>query len=215
MYKKPPFAILLELYINAGTITYVSLSHKTNIICNGSSILRHCALHRKYSLCVLACSKSVCNSQKGGTGGAGSNNCHQPWEKDARFNTNGLYILTEPNLRALLNELHPVRGNWYNIGLELDIPHTTLDCFKQIYSDPSDLLREVLKHWLDTTTDPPPTWKAVITALRSPIVDKKRVAEQLGSKYCTQIPSSRNESNSLTALENHEGISILPHIATS
>ena len=76
-----------------------------------------------------------------------------------------------------------------------------------MYSDPSDLMREVLKHWLDTTTNPPPTWEAVITALRSPIVDKKNIAEQLESRYCAPVPSSRNESNNLTTLENHEGIS--------
>ena len=119
------------------------------------------------------------------------------------------YAHAEPSLKVLLNELHPVRASWYNIGLQLDIPHTTLDCFKQNYSDQSDLMREVLKHWLDTITDPPPTWEAVITALRSPIVDKKNIAMQLEAKYCPPVPSSRNESKSPTTLENSEGISIL------
>ena len=66
---------------------------------------------------------------------------------------------------------------------------------------------EVLKHWLDTAVDPPPTWEAVITALRSPTVDKKKVGEQLESKYCAPVPGSRHESNSPTTLENSEGIS--------
>ena len=48
-------------------------------------------------------------------------------------------LLTEPNLGVLLNELHPVHAGWYRIGLELDIPHTKLDCFKQKHSDPSEL----------------------------------------------------------------------------
>ena len=95
-------------------------------------------------------------------------------------------MCTVSSLKVLLNELHPVRASWYNIGLELDIPHTELNCFKQMYSDPSDLLWEVLKCW--NKTNPDFTWEAVVRALRSPIVDKKDIAEQLESKYCTPVP---------------------------
>ena len=120
-----------------------------------------------------------------------------------------MYVLanwhTEPSLKALLNELHPVRASWYKIGLQLDIPHATLDCFKQNYSDQTDLMCEVLKHWLDTAVDPPPSWEAVVTALKSPIVDKKNTAEQLESKYCTPVHSTGEESNSPTVVENSEG----------
>ena len=91
---------------------------------------------------------------------------------------------TEPSLKALLHELHPVRASWYNIGLELDIPHSTLNGFKPMYSDQLDLMREMLLYWLDTAVDPPPTWEAVVSALRSPIVCMTYVAEQLESKYC-------------------------------
>ena len=84
-----------------------------------------------------------------------------------------LLACTEPSLKALLNELHAVRANWYKIGLQLDIPHTTLQCFKQNYSDQTDLMCEMLKHWLDTAVDPPLSWEVVVTALRSPIVDQK------------------------------------------
>ena len=100
---------------------------------------------------------------------------------------------TEPSLIDLLQELHPVCTSWYNIGLLLHIPHTTLDRFKQVYTDPLELMREMLKHWLDTTVDPPPTWEAVITALKSPLVNKMNVAAQLESKYCTQVQHLREE----------------------
>ena len=90
-------------------------------------------------------------------------------------------------MKALLNVLHPVRASWYNIGLQLDIPHTTLDCFKQNYSDQSDLIREVLKCWLKTVVDPSPSWEAIVTALRSPSVNEKSIAAQLESKYCTPV----------------------------
>ena len=46
---------------------------------------------------------------------------------------------------------------------------------------------EVLKHWLTTAVDPPPTWEAVVVALRSPIVDQMKVAAQLELKYCAPV----------------------------
>ena len=112
----------------------------------------------------------------------------------------------EPSLKALLNVLHSVRASWYDIGLELDIPHNELDCFKQNHTDPKDLLREMLKHWLDTAVDPRPTWEAVVAALRAPIVDKIRVAEQLESKYCAPVQHTIDESKSPPKVEKCEGI---------
>ena len=107
-----------------------------------------------------------------------------------------LLAYTEPSLKALLTELHPVRASWYNIGLHLDIPYTTLDCFMRNYTDPLDLMREMLKHWIKASVDPHPTWKVVVTALRSPLVNEKNVAAQLESKYCKQVHHTREESSS-------------------
>ena len=96
-------------------------------------------------------------------------------------------MFTEPGLKALLNELHTVRASWYLIGLQLEIPHTTLDCLKQNHSDPSDLMWEVLKYWLDTAVDPRPSWEAVVAALTSCAVSEKNVAAHLVSKYCLPV----------------------------
>ena len=46
---------------------------------------------------------------------------------------------------------------------------------------------EMLKHWLETAVDPPPTWETVVSALRSPIVDMKYIAAQLELKYCEPV----------------------------
>ena len=109
-----------------------------------------------------------------------------------------LFTCTEQTLKALLNELHSVRVNWYNIGLELDILYTELNCVRKVYSDPSDSLREVLIHWLGTAVDPPPSWEAVVSALRSPLVNEMNVAAQLGSKYCAPMQDIMDTSNSPT-----------------
>ena len=77
--------------------------------------------------------------------------------------------------------------------MQLDIPHTTLDCFKQNHLDQSDLICETLKEWLKTAVDPPPSWEAVVTALRSPAVNEKHVAARLEEKYCAQVQHVRDE----------------------
>ena len=113
-----------------------------------------------------------------------------------------LFTYTELTLKALLNELDPVRAIWFKIGLELDIPHTELMCFRTTYSDFSDAMCEMLIYWLKTNVDP--SWKAVVTALRSCLVNEKNLAAQLESKYCTP---TREESNSpITKMKKNEGI---------
>ena len=67
-----------------------------------------------------------------------------------------------------------------------------------MHSDFSDLLCEMLMHWLKTAVDPPPTWEEIITSLRSPLVNEKNLAGQLESKYCTP---KREESNSSIKME--------------
>ena len=106
--------------------------------------------------------------------------------------------LTEPSLKALLRELHPVRASWYNIGLELDIPHTELDYLEQNYSDQ---LREVLKYWLKTVVDPPPTWEAVVIAA---LVNEKSIAAHLEAKYRTSVQYMRGKSSHPIQIEESE-----------
>ena len=117
-----------------------------------------------------------------------------------------LFTHTEPTLKALLNELHPVRDSWFKIGLELDIPHTELICFRKRHSDFSDAMCEMLIHWLKTNVNPPPTWEAVVIALRSPLVNEMNVATQLELKYCPSMQHMMDESTSQpTRTEKSEG----------
>ena len=101
-------------------------------------------------------------------------------------------MYTAPSLRVLLSELHPVYASWYNIGLQLGIPYHRLECVKQMYINPSELMREMLARWFKTAIDPRPTWEAVVAALRSPSVDAQHLAKQLESKYCTPILAESN-----------------------
>ena len=127
------------------------------------------------------------------------------WCTSQHFWSAVLLPYTVPTLKALLNALHPVRASSYNIGLELDIPHTDLDCLMKDYSDESDFLREVLALWLRIAY---PTWEAVVKALKSPIVNEEIVAEQVESKYCTPVQYRMDESSSPVKVEEGEGMQI-------
>ena len=122
-----------------------------------------------------------------------------------RVKTYSFLAFTVTSMKALLNALHPVRASWYKIGLELDIPHTELDCFERKHSDPTDLMCEVLKYWFKTAVDPRPTWEAVVAVLRSRIINEWFVAKQLESKYCTPVHHKTGESNSPSKMEKDKG----------
>ena len=122
-----------------------------------------------------------------------------------------MYFDPSDCLGALLNQLHSVRARWYKIGLQLGIPYSTLDCLKQNYSNQSDLMCEMLKHWLQTAVKPYPAWEVVFTALRSPAVNESYLAEQLESKHCT--PQQPRVSMSTRALPKQRKVKV--HIAIS
>ena len=63
----------------------------------------------------------------------------------------------------------------------------------------------LVRYWLQTAVDPRPSWEAVVAALRSPVVDKKCIAEKLESMYCASVQHAK-ESNGFTKMEKSAGI---------
>ena len=93
---------------------------------------------------------------------------------------------TSLTLKAAINALHSASSRWYQIGVQLDVPTHLLKNIQQQHHDPIDCLTELLDNWMKNATDPPPSWRALIDALRAPIVGEKRLAEELEEKYCSQ-----------------------------
>ena len=79
-----------------------------------------------------------------------------------------------------------MHASWYKIGLQLDIQYPDLDVIECNYPDSKNRMHEMLRHWFCNLV-PGPTWKAVVTALRSPVVDMNHLAEQLELKYCKPV----------------------------
>ena len=117
-----------------------------------------------------------------------------------------LLVYTVPSLRDLMNKLHSVRASWYNIGLELRIPQTTLDYFKKNCFDQQEMMKRMLAEYCTTPALHPLTWKAVISALRSPSVDERKLAAKLESKYCTPAQHMIERPYSPTEVEKSDGM---------
>ena len=86
------------------------------------------------------------------------------------------------DLKTILNDTFRCRAKWYNLGIQLQVDVSTLDCIKVQYDDPGDQLREVVKVWLTSIENP--TWGGMIEALKSPVIDDTLLARELQQKYC-------------------------------
>ena len=90
--------------------------------------------------------------------------------------------MTLDDLGCVLEEVLDVSAQWYHLGLQLKVKAGTLDRFRAQFSDPKDLLMEMLKTWLTTSDNT--TWKTLTDALRSQSVGASQLAGELEKKYC-------------------------------
>ena len=79
-------------------------------------------------------------------------------------------------------ELYEARTKWYDIGLALKIPVTTLDSIGGQFDNHSDKLREALKDWLKLAREP--TWQDIVGVLESPVVGEPKLASDIEAKHC-------------------------------
>ena len=106
------------------------------------------------------------------------------------------------DLGVVLTELYPVRGKWYNIGLQLQVPVIDLQRIESEYkNDHSTCLRQMLIKLLEMGSA---TWEAMCEALQSPIVlgEDKALATNLMKKYCGDGEEEPTKSKKRKCSEN-------------
>ena len=92
------------------------------------------------------------------------------------------------------SEIFSVRDKWYDIGVELNIPYTTLNVIeKDCPNNCADCLRKMLVAWLSSDS-PPPSWSALVEALSSEPVGEKRLAGEIQTKYCATQEESVDQA---------------------
>ena len=99
------------------------------------------------------------------------------------------YNLSEDDLKVVCNILYQVSWRWKEIGVQLKLSADALEGIgrERQYQDDGQRLIEVLRRWLNNVDDPPPSWPAVVRALRSKFVNAVGLAEEVRSEHCPEF----------------------------
>ena len=92
-------------------------------------------------------------------------------------------LSVDNHLAIIREELYKARTKWYDIGLTLKVPVTTLDSIEGQFGNDSKKLLETLKIWLKTATEP--SWQDVVGVLKRPVVGEPKLASDIEAKYCS------------------------------
>ena len=94
--------------------------------------------------------------------------------------------LTSDDLKKILNSLWDARTKWYNMGIQLEMKVPVLETIKQNHPNEVDLcFTMMLTEWLKQT-DPPPTWEALVDALKSSSVGYGELGRTIQKSYCSK-----------------------------
>ena len=105
---------------------------------------------------------------------------------------------TALTLKTVFNALHSVCHQWFSIGLQLDVPISRLNIIETDKPGAEEWMSIMLNYWLNNATDPLPSWKVLVNALKAPEVGKSRLVRELEDKYCSpEDQSSFGESDAL------------------
>ena len=107
---------------------------------------------------------------------------------------------------AMLNELVEAQNESRVLALNLKLPLRVVDAIHSTYSQPVDRLLQVLIEFTKQT-DPRPTWRVIIDALRSPAVNLLHLAEKVEAAHFPDPTSTRDVSK--TALTAITGIIVI------
>ena len=105
-----------------------------------------------------------------------------------------------------MNELHEIRADWYDLGVQLRMTTSDLDVIKVVnMNDSKKCLRQMLSEWLRKTTPSLPSWQRVVDALCSPAIDRPALADKIRRTYCSQEQPSSTLSEILRGPRVPEG----------
>ena len=104
------------------------------------------------------------------------------------------YLEVNKHLRIVLEELHGTHSKWKDIGIFLEIEHSTLDKIGTEHkSSIADCNREMLTEWLRNGEA---TWKKLVKALKSKTVGLIKKAESIQRNHCRHRDGGNNTGNS-------------------
>ena len=82
----------------------------------------------------------------------------------------------------ILEKLLPAQNKSYELGLKLKLQQHEVEAIHMKYSDPRECLLQIIITFL-RKVDPRPTWRVIIQALRSPVVDLPTLARRVEAAH--------------------------------
>ena len=107
--------------------------------------------------------------------------------------------LTVDQLGIVRAELFEACTKWYDIGLALNVPVTILDSIEGQFGNHSEKLRETIKVWLKTATEP--TWQDVVSVLKSRVVGEPKLASDIEAKHCTTAETGQASEQTIPEVQ--------------
>ena len=90
------------------------------------------------------------------------------------------------DLKAIRTAIWDARSDWQDIGIELGLKVTDLEAIDETNRGNVDkCFSKMLTLWLKRA-NPPPTWSAMVEALKEPAVGFEDLAEEVESKFLCQ-----------------------------
>ena len=90
-------------------------------------------------------------------------------------------------MKLLVDAVRDV-SDWHNLGLHLDLTMSKLKSLQSIHHTHGEqrVKAEMFNVWLSSCPDA--SWHKLVTALKA--IDEKRVAKEVESSYCKQLPGN-------------------------
>ena len=93
--------------------------------------------------------------------------------------------ITEVPAVHVLDEIIEAQNHFHVIGLHLKLPEHEIESIESMHRHPRDRLLHILIEFLKKV-DPPPTWRRIVDALRSPSVNLPELANRVENNHCPQ-----------------------------
>ena len=98
--------------------------------------------------------------------------------------------LTERDAKDILAELLEAMNRACELGLVFKLPPHEVEAIRKNYPDPREVLLQVILAFL-RRAEPRPTWRVIVDALRSPIVNLTALAERVEAAHFPDSTATR------------------------
>ena len=96
----------------------------------------------------------------------------------------------ERDAKNILKELLEAMNQAYFLGVEFEIAPHEVEAIRKTYPDPREFLLQVILAFL-RQAEPRPTWRAIVDALRSPLVNLTALAERVEAAHFPDNTATR------------------------